>query len=363
MTAKRPIALLTLLALLLSGCASGNPQNPDVKKPEGIIIIGYSMSTIQEERWTKDRDIFVARAGELGAKVIVTNADNDPQRQLSQVEYLLQQNIDVLVITPQSAVQAAQAVELAKRAGVPVMSYDRLVLNAGTDLYVSFDNKDVGWQMAKEATARAPKGNYLLVNGSPEDHNSKLFRQGYVDYLAPYVARGDIKVLEEYDAKDWRREEAYNFVSAELAKGDNIAAIICANDALAGGAVQALAETRLAGKVVVTGHDADLAACQRIVEGTQTVTVYKPIKAIAQKAAEAALQMAKREKPATTETINDGKYDVPYIKLKVIPVTKENMDEVIVQDGFHLKEDIYRDVDIYKATPTPEASPSGSPQA
>lgn len=355
MAAKKAIALLTVLVFLLSGCALSSPKSSGEKK----ITIGYSMSTIQEERWTKDRDIFMARADELGAKVIVQNADNDPQKQLQQVAYLLQQNIDVLVLTPQSATDAAQAVEMAHRANVPVISYDRLVLNAGADVYISFDNHDVGWQMAQAAVSKAPKGNYLLVNGSPQDYNSELFRQGYVDYLEPYEASGDIKVIGEYSATDWRREEAYDYVSKELTKGNDIAAIICANDALAGGAVQALAEARLAGKVVVTGHDADLAGCQRIVEGTQAVTVYKPIKVIAQKAAEVAIQLAKGEKVQADESINDGKYMVPYIKLKVIAVTRENMDAVIVKDGFHLKEDIYKNLNSPSpnsptATPTPE---------
>jgi D-xylose transport system substrate-binding protein len=360
MNIKKLIILLATLVFLLSACSSPSAQAPNIDKTDGSITIGFSMSTIQEERWTKDRDIFVARARQLGANVIVQNADNDPEEQLKQVEYLIQQKINVLVLIPQSATQAAQAVELAKRANIPVISYDRLVLNANTDVYISFDNHAVGWKMAEEAVKKVPKGNYLLVNGSPEDNNSDMFKSGYVDYLQPYIDRGDIKIVGQTSAKDWRREEAYNFVQSKLLEGTKIDAIICANDSLAGGTIQALAEARQAGKVVVTGHDADLAGCQRIVEGTQAVTVYKPIKNIAQKAAEVAIQMAKGEKFESNDHINDGKYDIPYIKLDVIAVTKENMDKVIT-DGFHLKEDIYKN--ITSSSSTPSAAPSITPSS
>jgi D-xylose transport system substrate-binding protein len=279
-----------------------------------------------------------------GAEVIVQNADNDPDEQLKQVEYLLGQDIDVLVLIPQSATSSAQSVELAKKAGVPVISYDRLVLNAGTDVYISFDNYSVGHKMADAAIKAAPAGNYLIIHGSPEDHNSEMFKSGYMDYLNQYVRIGDIKIIGEKSATDWRREEAYSFVQDMLDKNEKIDAIVCANDALASGAIEALAVSRMAGKIVVTGHDADLSACQRIVEGTQTVTIYKPIKTIAQKAVDVAFLLAKGEKIGAKEMINDGKYQVPYIKLDVIAVDKYNMDDVVIKDGFHLKEDVYQNI-------------------
>jgi D-xylose transport system substrate-binding protein len=337
--------LLTAFAMVLAltGCSASSSAEKD-NKDKDTVVIGFSMATIQEERWTKDRNYFMADAKDLGAQVIVTNSDNDPEQQLKDVKYLLQQKIDVLVITPQSATNAAQCVELAKQEGIPVLSYDRLVLNAGADVYVSFDSHMVGQKMAEAAVKAVPKGNYLLIHGSPEDNNSKYFRAGYEDYLYPFRARQDIKVVGEKSAKDWRREEAYYFVQEYMQRGEKIDAIICANDGLASGAVEALAESQQAGKVIVTGHDAELSACQRIVEGTQLVTIYKPIRTIAQKAAEVAIQLARHEKINYTETINDGKYNVPNIKLDVIAVDKNNMDDVIIKDGFHLRDEVYQNI-------------------
>lgn len=338
------LLVTTLAIVFLTGCSISSQADQSKMSTKKNIKIGFSMATIQQDRWTDDRDIFMALAKEKGASVIVQNADNDPNAQIEQIEYLLNQNIDVLVIIPQNATNLVQSVELAKKAGVPVISYDRLVLNANTDVYISFDNYSVGEKMAEAAVKAVPKGNYLLIHGSPEDHNSEMFKSGYAEYLKPYIQSGNINIIGEKSAIDWRREDAKSFVQEKLEKGVKIDAIICANDALAGGAIEALAENRLAGKVVVTGHDAELAACQRIVEGTQTVTIYKPIQVIAKKAVEIALLLARREKINASDTINDGKYNIPYIKLDVIAVDKNNMDQVVIKDGFHLREEVYQNV-------------------
>ncbi len=136
------------------------------------------------------------------------------------------------------------------------------------DLYISFDNVKVGEFQADYLVKRQPKGNYLLIGGAPTDHNALLFREGQMNILKPYVERGDIKVVADQWASDWLPVEALKIMENALTKNNNkIDAVVVSNDGTAGGAVQALAAQNLAGKVWVSGQDADLAGCQRIVAG------------------------------------------------------------------------------------------------
>ncbi|MCX8131794.1 MAG: substrate-binding domain-containing protein [Clostridia bacterium] len=337
---------VVLFSASLSGCSENNPS---IEKGVSVgntkkIKIGFSMGTLQEERWQRDRDIFVAKANELGAEVIVQNANNSSDDQYSQVKYLLEQDIDILAVVPHDAISASSIVQLAKKEGVKVISYDRLVKNAGVDVYISFDNVKVGELMAEYTIEKVPKGNYVIINGAKTDNNTSLFNKGYKKILDPYVEKGDIDIVSEIWAEDWVPEEAYKCIEQTLKKGERIDAVIAGNDTLAASAIQALAERRLAGKVAVAGHDADLAGCQRVVEGTQHMTIYKPIDIIAQSAAVIAVQLAKGQDILCNSKINDGKYDIPYYMIKPIAVTRENIVETVIQDGFHKLEDVFRNV-------------------
>src|SRR5215510_2376879 len=182
------IAILS--ALFTAACVCG-PQDQGVLKKTGIVRIGLSMDTLKEERWQHDRDLFVARAKELGAEVLVQSANSDDNVQNQQVENLLTQGIDVLVIVPHNAEVAGAAVNSAKAQGVPVLSYDRLVKECEPDLYVSFDNIKVGELQAKYLLDRAPRGNYILIGGAPTDNNAKMFRDGQMNVLKPAIEKGN----------------------------------------------------------------------------------------------------------------------------------------------------------------------------
>jgi len=340
------LLLCFIVIVLAAACDYGGMKDSEGKaaNDEGRLKIGFSMATLQEERWQRDRDIFVAKAKERNADVIVQNADNDNEEQLKQVKYLLDQKIDILVIVPQNAEKASSAVQMAKRAGVKVIAYDRLVRNANVDMYVSFDNVAVGQKMAEELVKVVPEGNYIIINGAKTDYNCYMFNEGYKKVLQPYIDSGRIKIISEAWAEDWRREDAYKCVVNALQGPERVDAIIAANDSLAWAAVDALSEQRLAGKVPVAGHDADLSGCQRVCEGTQLTTIYNPIHKIAEATADIAVKMAKGEKIEVNNTINDGKFDVPYYMIEPIAVTKDNMVDTIIHDGFHLLEDVYRNV-------------------
>ena len=340
------IALALASTLVIAACSSDKPAGGGAASGEKKITIGFSLDTLKEERWQRDRDAFVAKAEELGAKVLVQSANANATVQNSQAENLLTQGIDILVIVANNAKTAATIVDSAHKANVPVMAYDRLIADSDVDLYVSFDTVQVGEQQADYLVKHAPKGNYVLIGGGPTDNNALLVREGQMKVLKPYVDRGDIKIVTDQWATDWQPVEALKIMENALTRSNNqVDAVLVSNDGTAGGAIQALTEQKLAGKVVVSGQDADLAACQRIMAGTQSMTVYKPVKALAVKAAIIAVEMAKHH-PVTdpTRPVNNGKKDVPSVLLPTIQVDKANLVDIVIKDGWHSLEDVFKDV-------------------
>lgn len=341
------IAAVAACAFMLSSCAGGSSPasngRADQNDPDRKIRIGFAMDALKQERWQKDRDLFLARAAELGAEVILQTADGNDDAQLKQVESLLTQGIDVLVIVPHNAEVAGAMVEMAKKQGVPVVSYDRLVRNSQPDLYVSFDNERVGELQAKYLFDKQPTGNYILIGGAPTDNNAALLRKGQLNILQGAIDSGAIKIVADQWAKEWLAEEALKHTENALTQNNNdVVAVVVSNDGTAGGVVEALKSQNLAGKVLVSGQDAELAALQRVLAGTQTMTVYKPISRLAPAAVEAAIALARKQRPNTTRTVNNGTIDVPSILIEPIPVDKNNLDETVIKDGFQKREDVYR---------------------
>lgn len=333
--------LLTGLLIATSACNSADsPQRKN--KP---LRIGFSMDSLALERWQRDRDLFTQRAKELGAQVLVQSADGNDALQVRQSENLLTQGVDVLVVVPHNGEIAASIVESAKRQNVPVLAYDRLIRNSDVDFYISFDNIKVGELQAKYLLDRAPKGNYVLIGGSPTDNNARLFRQGQMNVLKPAEDRGDITIVANQWAKDWLPSEALRHTENALTQThNNVVAVVTSNDSTAGGAIQALEEQKLSGKVLVSGQDADLAACQRIVAGTQSMTVYKPIAPLARRAAEVAVALAGHAPVDANAKVPNGLKDVPSFLLDPIVVDKDNIGQAVIKDGFLKEEDVYRNL-------------------
>ncbi len=335
--------LILIMFFLMTGCTSQGTltEKNEIKEPKPLLI-GFSMATYKEDRWLRDRDIFLAKAREAGFDVIVQNANNNSDQQYKQVLDMIAKGIDVLVIAPHDAVDAKRAVSKAKAAGIPVISYDRLVREADVDVYISFDNVKVGELMGESLLNAVPKGGYVLLNGSKNDNNSAMFREGYLSALEPAIKAGEVTLVAETWVADWRRETAYEYTYTLLKnRGTDIQGIIAANDSLAWAAIDALSEKRMIDQVKVVGHDADLAACKRLIEGTQLMTVYKPISLLVDETISLCKKLAKNEPLTTSSAIDDGKYKVPYIRIDVIAVTKDNLEQTVIKDGFHLKEDLY----------------------
>jgi D-xylose transport system substrate-binding protein len=254
--------------------------------------------------------------------------------------------VDVLIVVAHNAQTAATIVESAHKAGVPVIAYDRLIRDADVDLYVSFDAVRIGELQSEYAVKRVPKGSYVMIGGAPSDNNALLLRDGQMKVLKPYLDKKDITIVADQWAKDWQPVEALKIMENALTRaGNKVDAVVVSNDGTAGGAVQALTEQKLAGKVLVTGQDADLAACQRILTGSQTMTIYKPITKLAAKAAEVALLLARKQPvPDKTVGVANGKKDIPSILLEPIAVDKDNLVSTVVADAFHTLDEMCRDI-------------------
>lgn len=307
------------------------------------VKIGMAIDDLRLERWQKDRDIFVKKADELGAEVFVQSANGNEQTQMSQIENMISRGVDVLVIIPYNGKVLTNVIKEAKEEGIKVLAYDRLISNADIDFYISFDNEKVGEIQAEAMLKQKPKGNYFLMGGAPTDNNAKLFRKGQMNILQPKIDSGDIKIVGDQWVDSWLAENALKIMENALTANENkIDAVVASNDATAGGAIQALDAQGLAGKVAISGQDADLAAVRRIVDGTQTMTVYKSISQLANKAAEIAVELANDKKPATNASLNNGLKDVPAWLLNPIAVDKSNIDSTVIADGFHSKADVYQ---------------------
>ncbi|MBI3548434.1 MAG: substrate-binding domain-containing protein [Elusimicrobia bacterium] len=331
--------------VLARGGAGGASAAPSAREPGRKLLIGLSLDTLKEERWQHDRDIFVKRAHELGAEVLVQAANSDDTRQISDVQSLISNKVDVLVVVPHNGSAMAKGVQMAHEAGIPVISYDRLITDSDPDLYMSFDNVKVGEEQAKYLVGRIggkKKFRIVRINGAKTDNNALLFRQGAQNVLQPLIDKGVVQVLHEDWAENWKPENAKKIMNAAITKhGHEFDAVLAANDGTAGGAIQALLEEGMAGKILVTGQDAELAACQRIAKGSQSMTIYKPLKRLAERAAETAVKMAAGKPIVASQTVNNGKMAVPSMLLDVVVATKDNLLDTIIKDGFHKKSDVF----------------------
>jgi len=340
------IGVVSALALATS-CVSGPQANTGGMKKKGpneTVRIGFSMDTLKEERWQRDKELVEKRCKEVGAACEVQVANGDDSLQTKQCDNLLTKGVDVLIVAPHNGQIAASIVEAAHRQGVPVISYDRLIRNSDVDLYVSHQVVKIGQMQAQYALDHAPKGNYVLIGGSPTDNNALLLRDGQMQVLKPAIDRGDIKIISDQFAKEWKAEEALRITEDALTKtNNNIQAIVASNDGTAGGAVSAL-PPQLVGKVLVTGQDAALDAVQRVVDGKQTMTIYKPIVPLANSAVDAAIKLARGEKLDAPDKVNNGKLDVPSILQEPIVLDKNNVMQTVIKDGYHKMEDVYKNV-------------------
>lgn len=309
------------------------------------ITIGVIFDFLQVERRVIAKEYLEKYADEAGVELIFLDANGDEKVQLQQAENLITKEVDVLVVLAQNADAASPMVEQAKEAGIPFVAIDRMIANADVDYYIGINNDNIGDMMAQYVYDLCPKGNYILISGAPTDPNCKTYKDGWMRVIGDAVDKGDIKIVGDADTENWDPNNAYKNVENFLTKNnDDVDVILAMNDGTGGGSVQALKGRGLDGKVLVTGQDGELAACQRIVEGTQAMTVWKPDNEISRLTIDSCVKIAKGEQPDINGSINNGMKDVPSVLIEPVAVDKNNMDDTIIAAGYYPKEDVYANV-------------------
>jgi D-xylose transport system substrate-binding protein len=310
------------------------------------VRVGLALPTQQEERWIREMEMITEAGKAVGLEVRSQISRNDQNDQNRQIDLLLKDGIKVLILAPHDGAAAASAVKKAKDAGVWVIAYDRMIMGPDVNVYLSFDNVKIGELQGEYLTKLVPQGRYVLMSGAPTDDNARLFKEGAMHFIQPLISRGDIEVVVDHPVVDWQPSNARKIVENALMLAENkIDAVLAPNDGTASGAITALEAQGLAGKIPVSGMDAELTAAQRIVQGTQTFTIFKDTRDLSKKAVEIALMMVKGEDFLTLAggaTMKNDVKDVPAVLLPAHLVDRNNLDALLIDSGYLKKEDVYQ---------------------
>lgn len=336
--------IIVLLIISLLSCEKNTQKTVEKKSSASetnTIKIGFSIDTLAIERWQRDLDIFINTAKELGAEVIVQNAGNSVEEQNRQLMYLMEREVDVIVVLPKVADSITDSIQKIRSKNIPVISYDRLTLNADISLYLTIDSEKVGEYMAYGLLPLSKGNNWFCILGPEEDFNMTLIKEG----MGKVLKNTPVKLSHVFYTSDWNYDLSYQEMVRLISKEQIPDAIVCGNDAVASSVIQALTRYYPETHIPVCGQDADISACQAIIQGKQDFTVYKPITKLAELAAEYAVYLAKGEDITTKnypiKTINNGFGNIPGIWLEPTIVNKENMDKVIISSGFHTSNAVY----------------------
>jgi len=358
-------ALVAALAFVAAGCGGDDEESSGTTGTGGAAATGGNAEgsiwvllpdTESSDRWEKDdRRFFKQAFDDAGVESNIVNAEGDAATQLQQAEQAINAGAKVILLVNLSSESGATIIDTARDADVKVVDYDRLTAaGSGADAYVSFDNVKVGQTMADTVGPVIDElegtPNVVLMNGGPTDNNSKLFKQGYYesgDFAVKKKAdAGDVKVVADQDVPDWDNQEALTlFEQLLVANKNDVDAVYAANDGIAGAVVSALKSANH-DPVPLSGQDATVGGIQNVLAGWQTMTVYKPIKAEADAAAAIAIGLLNGEDPKDVEgewevqSINNGEADLPYIALEPIAVTKDNIEETVIEDGFRTWDEV-----------------------
>lgn len=330
------VSLLLGTSVLMTNCTKSGSVSSEVK----ALKLGFVLATMNEERYSKDKAYFTEFAKTQGAEVEFASCDDKVDVQTAKVETLLSKKVDVLVIQPVNGEAASSIVQMAKKDNVPVVAYDRIIKNADIDAYVTQDSFNVGVLQAEAAVkATSGKGNYVILMGEAGHSVADEITRGYFSVLDKHP---EIKVVVKQNHPGWSTALALATVeNAFTRQKNNVQAILANNDGMALGAIQAIEEQKLGGKVFVAGADADLASIKDILKGRQSMTVLKGIKPLAEEAVKVAIALAKKEAFKSDTKKNNGLKDIPVINTPVFPVVKENVQEQVVDTGFHSKEAVF----------------------
>jgi D-xylose transport system substrate-binding protein len=339
----------------LAACGSSNNNSTGgTPAPAAAGKIALLLPETKTTRYeAADKPYFLAQLQSLGydtSQVLYSNANQDASLQQNQADAAITNGAKVLVLDPVDSASAASIANKAKTAGIPVISYDRLITgSAGVNYYVSFDNQKVGQLQAQALIAALTAAgktapHIVMINGSPTDNNAHLFKAGAHSVFDPLVSAGKLFIDKEYDTPDWSPDQAQNEMQQALtALGGKVDGVYCANDGTAGGAIAAMKAANVNPWPPVTGQDAEVAGIQRIIAGQQYMTVYKAIKPEAAAAATIAYDLATGKtvpSDLASAKVNNNAIDVPSQLLTPVAVTKANVKDTVIKDGFHTAAEI-----------------------
>lgn len=364
------MGVLLVATTILSACGSGPaaPQTAPTAPPASKLAVGVVLPTKDEPRWIQDETRFNDAFKAAGYQAEILFSQGDPAKEKANVESLITKGIKVLVICPQDAAAAASAVEAAHTAGVKVISYDRLIRDtAAVDYYVTFDSVSVGKAQGQYLIKKASgKNNPLyLYAGAATDNNAFLFFEGAWQVLQPKIADGTFVIKNSSQAvalqgkatltrdemskiigqitTDWKFEVAKklaedNLTVAKAADKGNVF-ILAPNDGTARAIADAFAADKDVKSYVVTGQDAEKPSVQYIIDGKQSMTVFKDVRTLVNDAISAALAYLKGQTPPQTTTYDNGKIKVAAKPSVVISVDKSNVKAALIDSGYYKASD------------------------
>ncbi|MFD9985820.1 substrate-binding domain-containing protein [Streptomyces massasporeus] len=332
--------LAVLLAVSLAGCTDSGGEG------EGELTVGLLLPSRAVPRWEKsDKPLIEKRVKELCPEctVMYANAENDAASQRQQMNSMITRGASVLMLDVVDPKALRSSVRAAHREGIPVVAYDRLA-EGPISGFVSFDGAQVGRLQGQALLdgmgARADGGGVVMMNGDPSSPNAAWYEGG-----ARSVLEGEVRILKSYNTLGWRTENAHDHMSAAISDlgPSRIDGVLAANDSIAAGVVSALKSAGVSPLPPVTGQDADLDAVQRIVEGEQYMTVYKPFRLETEAASAMAVALARGNDVGalvTTKVNSPTTKDVPAILLTPTAVTRETIGRTLVRDGVYTIDEI-----------------------
>ncbi len=310
-------------------------------------VVGVSWSNFQEERWKTDEAAIKSALEAGGAEYISADAQSSSAKQLADIESLIAQGVDALIILAQDSQAIGPAVQAAADEGIPVIAYDRLIEDDRA-FYLTFDNVEVGRMQARAVFEAMPKGNYVMIKGSPTDPNADFLRGGQQEIIQAAVDSGDVVIVGEAYTDGWLPANAQrNMEQILTANENNVDAVVASNDGTAGGVVAALTAQGMEG-IPVSGQDGDHAALNRVALGTQTVSVWKDARELGKAAGEIAVALsggtAAGDVDGAVSWTSPGGTEMTSVFLAPVPITKDNLS-VVVDAGWIPLEDLCQGVE------------------
>lgn len=333
------------LPLLLAACGDGGETGGDAGGNEKQLLVGFSLGTLDQRRWQFDKKFVEAEVRRLGHKIIVESAEDEERLQISQVENMVAQGIDTLILSPFNVETTSPAVATAKEAGVPVVSYNSVVLNADIDWWIARDNIKVGEVQAQLAVEAVPEGNYLIVSGEPGVEIAQEKTLGNMNVLEPKIADGSIKLVGQEYHRGWDPASGLKQIEAALQRTNNqIDAILCNYDGFVLAAMEALSEVGLLGKTWLGGEDVFEEVAQAIVEGNAAMSAFTPLEEMATQAVNAAVTLAEGGEPEGNDTIDNGSGEIPGMRVEAFAVTNDDMCQFLQDTGWLSFDTVYKNV-------------------